>query len=131
MRHALRRFQRETGGAAAVEFAIISAIFVIFCMALVDFGRNIDAQSRLAHAADAAARTIFIDKTATEAQVFTRIQAGFPGLGYSRMTLRLADQTVNAKPFKKITVSLPLRFLTPGFSGRNGTVTVTRLVPIG
>lgn len=131
MKSPFRRFLRDTRGATAVEFAIVSAVFVIFCMALVDFGRNVDAKSRLAHAADAAARVLFLDKTATEAQVYTRIQTSFPTLGYARMTLRLADQTVNAKPYKKITVTLPLRFLTPGFSGKNGTVTVSRLVPIG
>lgn len=125
----LHRFGRDESGAAAVEFAIVSLIFVIFCMGLIDFGRNIDSQSRLAHAADAAARVVFLDKAATEAQVAARIEAGFPALRYDRMTLRLTDITVNAKPYRQITVTLPLRFLTPGFSGRTATSTVQRIVP--
>lgn len=125
----LHRFGRDESGAAAVEFAIVSLIFVIFCMGLIDFGRNIDAQSRLAHAADAAARVVFLDKAATEAQVAARIEAGFPALHYDRMTLRLTDITLNAKPYRRITVTLPLRFLTPGFSGRAVTSTVQRIVP--
>ncbi len=127
----LRRFARDTSGATAVEFAIVSAVFVIFCMGLIDFGRNVDAQSRLAHAADAAARTLFLDKAATEAQVNARIKTSFPTLGYDRMTLHVTSETVNTKPYRRITVSLPLIFLTPGFSGKNGTVTVERLVPLG
>lgn len=125
----LRRFARDTSGATAVEFAIVSVVFVIFCLGLIDFGRNIDAKSRMSHAADAAARALFLDKTATEAQVMARIQTAFPTLGYDRMTLGLTDVVIDAKPFRRITVTQPLRFLTPGFSGKNGTITVRRLVP--
>lgn len=128
---ALRRFLRAEDGATAVEFAIVSTVFVIFCMALVDFGRSVDARSRLAHAADAAARVLFLDRTATEAQVRSRIEASFPALRYDRMTLGVTATVVDAKPYHQITVTLPLRFLTPGFSGRNGTTTVRRLVPAG
>lgn len=131
MKPLLRRFLRGTDGATAVEFAIVSLVFVIFCIGLIDFGRNIDARSRLAHAADAAARVVFLDKTASEAKVNASLQASFPALRYQLMTLQLADRTVNAKPYRLITVTLPLRFLTPGFSGRNGLITVRRLVPVG
>lgn len=131
MKPHLRRFLRETSGATAVEFAIVSLVFVIFCLGLIDFGRNIDAKSRLAHAADAAARVVFLDKTASEAKVNASLQAGFPALRYDLMTLKMADRTVNAKPYRLITVTLPLRFLTPGFSGHDGLMTVQRLVPVG
>lgn len=129
MKRLVHRFVRDDHGAAAVEFAIVSSVFVILCMGLIDFGRNIDAKSRLAHAADAAARVLFLDKTATEAQVTARIAASFPALGYGQMTLRLADRTIGTQTYRRITMTLPLRFLTPGFSDRNGTVTVERLVP--
>lgn len=127
----LRGFLAREDGATAVEFAVVSLVFVFLCTGLVDFGRNIDAQARLGHAADAAARVIFLDNSATEAQVAARIAAGFPALGLSRVTLRLASQTIGARSFRRVTVSEPLRFLTPGFTGRGGTVTVQRLVPLG
>lgn len=124
-------FLRDEAGSTAVEFAIVSLIFVVFCLGLIDFGRNVDARSRLAHAADAAARVLFLDNTATEAQVTNRIAASFPALRYDRMTLRLGDIVLDAKPYRQITVTLPLRLLTPGFSGRNGVMTVRRIVPAG
>ncbi len=126
-----RRFLRDEAGSTAVEFAIVSLVFVIFCLGLIDFGRNVDARSRLAHAADAAARVLFLDKAATEAQVTDRIAASFPALRYDRMTLQLGDIVLDAKPYRQITITLPLRFLTPGFSGRNGVMTVRRIVPVG
>lgn len=127
----LRRFLRDETGATAVEFAIVGVIFVILCMGLIDFGRNFDMQGRLGHAADAAARVLFLDKTATEAQVAARIQAGFPALGFDKMTLTLTNVTIAGKPYRRVTLSMPLRFLTPGFLRRGGTTTVQRTVPVG
>lgn len=128
---ALRRYLRDTGGAAAVEFAIVGAVFVVLCMGLIDFGRNFDLQGRVGHAADVAARTVFLDKSASQAQVVARIGAAFPTLGFEKMTLNLTNVTIGAHPYRKVTVSMPLRFLTPGFLRRGGTISVDRIVPVG
>ncbi|MBC2835785.1 TadE/TadG family type IV pilus assembly protein [Paragemmobacter straminiformis] len=128
---ALQRFVRDEGGATAVEFAIVGAIFVVLCMGLIDFGRNFDLQGRVGHAADVAARTLFLDKTATQAQITARIGAAFPTLGFDEMTLTVTNQTIGAHPYRKVTVSMPLHFLTPGFLRRGGTISVDRIVPVG
>jgi Flp pilus assembly protein TadG len=131
MRRPVSNFLRETRGAAAVEFAIVSAVFVVMCMGLIDFGRNFDLQGRLAHAADVAARTLFLDKAASETQVAQRIQTAFPTLGFDRMTLTLTSVTIGQRPYRKVTLAMPLQYLTPGFLRRAGTVTVERIVPLG
>lgn len=128
---AIGAYVRDTRGAAAVEFAIVGAVFVILCMGLIDFGRNFDLQGRVNHAADVAARTLFLDKSVNPAQLATRINAAFPTLGFDRMTVTMSDTSISARPYKRVTLSVPITFLTPGVFRRNGTITVERLVPVG
>ena len=127
----LRGYWRDTRGAAAVEFSIVGAVFLILCMGLIDFGRNFDLEGRVGHAADVAARTLFLDKSTNAAQLHTRIEAAFPTLGFERMTVTVSDTVIGAHPFRRVTVSLPITFLTPGVIRRGGNVSAERLVPVG
>lgn len=125
----LSRFRRDEAGAAAVEFAIVSFLFVVLTIGIVDFGRNFHQQFRLAHAADIAARAILLDPAATDATITARMRAAYPALGYSDISLLVTRTTVNGRAFRQIDLSRPLMFFTPGLTDRSGRITLSRLVP--
>lgn len=54
----MRRFRRETKGAAAVEFAIIAPVFFMFIWAIFETGLVFFAQQTLAHGVQVTARQI-------------------------------------------------------------------------
>lgn len=126
----IRRYLNDASGSTAVEFAIIALVFVTLAIGIVDFGRNFHQKSRLAHAADVTARVIMLDPAATDATLRTRMQATFPTLGYTDITVTFGNTIVGGRAYKVIDLSRPLMFFTPGLTDRSGTIHLRRLVPV-
>lgn len=126
----IRGFWRNEEGAAAVEFAIVSVFFVVLAIGVVDFGRNSHQRFRLAHAADIAARAVMLDPAASEVQIASRMRAAYPALGYADMALAVSTTTVNARSYRRLELTRPLTFVTPGLTDRTGTIREVRLVPL-
>lgn len=73
MRGRLIRFWRQETGATALEFALIAVPLLMFTVGITEFGRALFMQQSLSHATDAAARTLYIDPTLTEAAIKAEI----------------------------------------------------------
>ena len=58
---ALIRACRCEAGTAAVEFAIISMVFISLCVGIVDFGRTLYVKNQLSFLADQATRTVLVN----------------------------------------------------------------------
>lgn len=125
-----RTFWRNEDGAAAVEFAIVSVLFVVMAIGIVDFGRSSHQRFRLAHAADIAARAVMLDPAATDAQIAARMRAAYPALGYGDITLTVSTTTIDARSYRRLELSRPLTFFIPGLTDRTGTIRIDRLVPL-
>lgn len=125
-----RRFWRDEGGAAAVEFAIVSVLFVTLAIGIVDFGRNSHQRFRLAHAADLAARAVMLDPGASDAQIAARMGAAYPALGYGDITLAVSTTIIGTRSYRRLDLSRPLTFFTPGLTDRTGRIRISRLVPL-
>lgn len=59
----LRNFIRQTSGVAAIEFAIIAPILILFTFGIIELGRAFFFKQNLVTATDAAARLLYIEPT--------------------------------------------------------------------
>ncbi|WP_430463487.1 TadE/TadG family type IV pilus assembly protein [Tabrizicola sp.] len=59
----LRDFIRQTSGVAAIEFAIIAPILILFTFGIIELGRAFFFKQNLVTATDAAARLLYIEPT--------------------------------------------------------------------
>ena len=67
----LRRFLRDTGGAAAIELALVALPLILLTLGTAELGRALFMQQSLSHAATAAARQLHIAPTTTAAALKT------------------------------------------------------------
>jgi Flp pilus assembly protein TadG len=59
----MRNFIRQTSGVAAIEFAIIAPILILFTFGIIELGRAFFFKQNLVTATDAAARLLYIEPT--------------------------------------------------------------------
>lgn len=76
----LKRFLRNEDGVAAIEFAIVSVLFLFVLFAIVEATRAVWAQNTLKYAIEEAARERIIDDTMTEADVENFVLGRMTGL---------------------------------------------------
>lgn len=139
MTRLLRAFWAGRSGAAAVEFALVSLVFVVFALGIVDFGRNFYQKNRLAHAADIVSRELLLraNRTAVTALDVTAILDGATAgvFNYARFgqfnydDIQAQVTTLAGGAYLRIVLSVPLRLLTPGVATSAGTISVTRILP--
>ncbi len=95
----LRRFRRDTRGAAAVEFALTLPILVTLQLGSVELVRAFEAQRRIAHVAAAMADVVSQGRTVSQAQLNDTYFAGqilVSPLPVSNLGLRISSLTANA-----------------------------------
>ncbi|MEM7424356.1 MAG: TadE family protein, partial [Pseudomonadota bacterium] len=85
---------RCTRGAAAVEFAIVSVVFVTVCIAVVDFGRTLYVKNQLSFLADIAARQILINPTVPSATLETDLRNEFVAGDPASLAIAITNETV-------------------------------------
>jgi Flp pilus assembly protein TadG len=69
----LARFGRNTSGAAAVEFAIISTVFITFIFGIIYLGIMLHTHATLQWAVENSVRRAIITGTVTQAQLTTTV----------------------------------------------------------
>jgi hypothetical protein len=126
----LFRFRECNGGAAAVEFAIVSLILIILCLGIIDFGRGLYLHNNLGFAADLGARRILVDPQVPDSAVQDAVLAGFQGAA-ELLQVESGRETISGMDFRTIAVSFPLTLHVPGLAERGITLRVARRVPAG
>ena len=123
-------FKRSEDGAAAIEFALVSMIFILLCLGVLEFGRALQMRNQLSFAADFAARQILTDSDVAdrvvEAQVRAKLQIGNPEL----LDVTFGEQEVDGVNFKIVTLDYPFTLFLPGFSTDTIGLSVNRRVPV-
>jgi len=69
----MRNFLRDKEGAAAVDFAIVSMVFVFCVLGVIEFGRVLYMKNKLAFAADSAARLVLMKSSGTDTATTSEI----------------------------------------------------------
>lgn len=127
----LSRAGRCESGAAAVEFAIISMVFISLCVAIVDFGRTLYVKNQLSFLADQATRTVLVNPAVTDAALQATLIADFTAGDPADLTVAVNDQVVGTTDFRVITITYPITLFIPNLSSKEISLDVTRRVPAG
>jgi Flp pilus assembly protein TadG len=112
-----RRLRNDCEGAAAMEFAIIFPILLLFLFGIFEFGRLFWIQSSLQFAAEQAGRWAMANSTASTAAIQARCanslaSVGLNGLSCSVTTTNITSSAGLTVPYNVITNSYMFRFAT-------------------
>lgn len=105
--------RRDDRGAAAVEFALVAPIFLMFVLALIDFGRVYWIKSTLQYAVEQASRYAMVNPSTTNSALVSYAKSQTNGLDPSGVTFNATDSTVGGTAFKTITASYTYTFSIP------------------
>lgn len=123
-------FGRSQDGGVAIEFAIISSVFIFVIVGTLEFGRAMYVRNELSYAADIAAREILKDAEASESTVEGAARTAFRG-DAELLTFDLSNETVDGVQFRTLQLNYPFTLLVPQLSGRMFDLSVTRRTPVG
>lgn len=126
MTRSVRRFIRDSRGATAIEFAVVSIPLVLIFVGTIEFGRVFYIRNDLAQAADKGMRVLLVDPAAGLPVVIAAVQDAF-GAGPDTEL----DVALDAGPSgtRKLTVRYPVTLLIPGFTASPLTLSVERALP--
>lgn len=131
MMPSFRKLLRSESGAAAVEFAIISVVFISMLVATVDFGRTLYVKNQLSFLADQATRSVLINPAITTVALETALKDDFNAGNPADLTITVNDDTVDGNNFKVLNISYPMTLFIPILTSKALQLDVTRRVPTG
>jgi Flp pilus assembly protein TadG len=126
-----RRLRDCTLGAAAVEFAIVSTVFIALLVGTLDFGRTLFTQHQISSLADQAMRKILLDPGIATATLETELRAEFTAGDPDDLTVEDATETTGGISYRVVTVGFPMTLFIPGLDSNIVSLSVTRRVPAG
>jgi Flp pilus assembly protein TadG len=112
----LRRFRRDAGGAAAVEFAIVVPVFLMIMLSIWEFGYAQHKLSSIRYAMESASRSLLVNNTLTEAQLTTLVKAQLSSVADNNVTITLASTTVSGATIKTLTGTYHSSVGVPGMA---------------
>lgn len=127
--HCLNRFRRCQSGAVALEFALVSLLFVAVAIGVMEFGRGLNVRSKLSHAIDAGARKVLINPAITDGQLDSDLRAAFAGSKPNLLQVQIGQETAGGLTFRVVTLRYPLSPLIPNITNLAINISVNRRVP--
>jgi len=101
----LRRFLRATDGAAAVEFAIIAPVFVIFLISIFEGGRMMWIRNSIQTATEEAGRWAMVNTAASDDQIRTKASDYYGEVGLDTPDFAIDRDTTDGVDYVTITGS--------------------------
>jgi len=126
-----RNFAKDERGAAAVEFALVSTVFITFIMAIAYIGMMLYTYTAVHWAVDDAARLAAINTSETQGQVSTAINNYLSGIGVPAATVTYTVSNAGSYPIAHIQASLAQTYVVPLLSTVNITFSADTYVPQG
>lgn len=126
----LRRFARASDGAAAIEFAIIVPVFVMFCMGIIEGGRMLWIHNSIQTATEEAGRYAMAHTTATNAQLITHAADYFDSVGMDNPTFTVVRDTTGGMNFVTINGVYTFQYLFSVFDFGNVELDGKARVPL-
>ncbi|MBN9257710.1 MAG: pilus assembly protein [Mesorhizobium sp.] len=102
--HVIRSFWRSSTGTSAVEFALLSPIFILLLLGMVAYGIYFGASNSIQQIAADAARTAIAGLNQTERQALvasfvTNNASGYPFVDATKLTYQANDSTADGNQF--------------------------------
>lgn len=127
----LHRICRCRSGSTAVEFAIVSMVFVLLSIGIVEFGRGLHLRNHIAHAADVGTRKVLMNPVISDASLDDAIRGAFTRGDRSLLEIEITSSQVAGVPTRDILIRYPLALLIPGLTPSAITLSLARRIPVG
>jgi Flp pilus assembly protein TadG len=111
-----RRYRRETGGAAAVEFALVVPVFLAIMMTIWEFGFAQHKLSSIRFAMEQASRSLMVNNALTQSQLQTMVRTQLSSIADNNVTVTLTSTTVSGATVKKLTGTYTSSIGIPGMA---------------
>ena len=98
-----RRFVRASDGVAAVEFALVVPVFVMFCMGIIEGGRMMWIRNSIQTATEEAARYAMAHTAATDTELETMAADYFDSVSMDAPVFDAQHATVDEMDYVTIT----------------------------
>jgi Flp pilus assembly protein TadG len=129
----MRNFLRNKEGAAAVDFAIVSMVFIFCVLGVIEFGRVLYMKNKLAFAADSAARLVLMKSSGTDTATTSEILIEAKSVLHNRelvenVVLETGSETADGVTYLTLKLSYSMPLYIPGF-GSGVTLSQYRKTP--
>lgn len=122
-------FLRDRGGSAAIEFAIVGNVFLMFLFAIAYLAIFLWHAANLDWAVEAASRVAVVNSSATQSDIQTAVNNYLSSVGMGSATVQYNVTTSNGVKVAQITASKSESFAVPFFSTKNLNYQATADVP--
>ncbi len=138
--HVIRSFWRGSTGTSAVEFALLSPIFILLLLGMVAYGIYFGASNSIQQIAADAARTAIAGLNQTERQALvasfvTNNASGYPFVDATKLTYQANDSTADGNQFVVLIQydarNLPIWNLLPNLPLPGTTIAFRSTIRIG
>jgi Flp pilus assembly protein TadG len=107
----VRSFLRAVDGAAAIEFAIIVPIFIMFCFGIIETGRMMWIRNSIQTASEEAARFAMAHASATDAELVAKAADYFDNVSIDTPTFGVVRDTTNDVDFVTVEGTYTFQFM--------------------
>ncbi len=129
MRLALNSFSRAAAGSAAIEFAVLAPVMLLFLFGVMFLGKMYFDDSTLETAVESAGRTIALNSTVTQAQLQTAIQSQLTEIGNPTVTVTYSSTTLDGIAVEHLTASITKTYKVPLLKSYTVTFSSDTYVP--
>ena len=123
------RFARATSGAAAVEFAIISVVFITMIFAIIYLGFMLHTNSTLQWAVENSVRSAVISESMTQAQMTTKVNSVLSSMNMPNADSVSYNVAGTAPPIATLTANLSRTYTIPFLGSYTINHTATAKMP--
>jgi Flp pilus assembly protein TadG len=124
-------FRKDVSGAAAVEFAIVANVFIMFIFGIAYIGIMLFNTASLDWAVDGAVRLAAINPSADQTLIADAINARLANFGLADANVVYSKSTINSVETAHIVASYVQSYTVPFISTFNMTFSSDAYVPVG
>lgn len=118
-------------GAAAIEFAIVSVVFLSLVVATIDFGRTLYVKNQLSFLADQAVRKVLINPGISNITLTDELRADFNAGVQADLGVTISDETIGGNAYRLVQITYPMTLFIPNLDSSALVLSVDRRVPSG
>jgi Flp pilus assembly protein TadG len=131
MRRKLRNFAADETGTAAVEFGVVSSVFVIILFGIIYVALMLFSLASLQWAVERGARIASINKNATQSQIASAVNSYLTSVKVPQATVQYTTGTLGTVPVATINATFQRTFTVPLVSTFTINFSATTTVPQG
>jgi len=123
----IRKYFREEKGATAVEFGMVSLLFLTFLFGVVEMGRVFWTWNTLQYAIEDTARYAIVHVTATNSDLVAYAASSMAGISAdtSRLTVTTANTTISGIQFIEVSGTYAYRSMVPFLPAAINSINLT------